>query len=260
MAGKRKRRQYDDDSNSFGRGVARVIARAAWRWRWHLTPLYVALGAVPVALIVDVAAWWLGGWWPWLVAVYAVAALATVAWISTMDSLRDKLYAAFVVIATAVWVATVAITPVRQCAPLYGFWALAWPVAGLPWWTGRGFGVRLQLDRWRHRWRSIAELAGIDADLISATAGANGAQLRISMSGRQPATDVQPARLENALGARVGSVRLVRDKTNARMLDVHVLDRDPWAGGELRHPVLTALPELAAAALAVNPTTEEVAA
>jgi hypothetical protein len=227
--------------------------RALYRWRWQLTPIYVALAAPfaawTVAIIHAVAD-------PkWTVGLYAVGGLCAAAWLAFgMRRLYDRLYGVAVLAAAGWWTLAVAMHPARGW--LYGLWALGWPLLGLGWWCGPAFRSLITLDRMTKRWNSVAELAGIAGAKLTAVRNTPvGRVLTIILPGNHTARDVNRERIEAGYEFRPGSVTVVRDKKNARRIDLHVIERDPWESGRtIDHPLLAALPHLEEATTG-DPTT-----
>jgi hypothetical protein len=220
-----------------------LAARALWRWRWQLTPLYVAFATPPAAWTVAIVHATAGTWWT--VALYAVGGVCSLAWLAFgMRRLYDRLYALAVLATVYWWTLTVAAHPAQGW--LYGVWALGWPVLALGWWCGPAFRSAITLDKMTKRWTTVAELAGITgARLTAVRHTAVGRVLTIMLPGNHTARDVNRERIEAGYEFRPGSVTVVRDKTNARRVDLHVIERDPWESGRsIDHPLLAALPHL----------------
>jgi hypothetical protein len=223
--------------------ILATIGRALYRWRWQLTPLYVAL---PLPF----AGWGLALLWAfahvgWFIAVFAVAAACTVCWLIVgMTRTYDRIFAAMVALVVLGWLLALAWHP--SDGHLYGVWALGWPVAGLGWWCGPALRSAATLDRMRQRWDSVAELAGIaGAKLTNVKNTSVGRVLTVVLPGNNTARDVNRDRIESGYQYRRGSVTVVPDKANARRVDLHVVDRDPWESGRtIAHPAIAALPDI----------------
>ena len=90
----------------------------------------------------------------------------------------------------------------------------------------------------RQRWASVAELAGIaGAKLTGVKNTSVGRILTVVLPGNHTARDVNRDRIEAGYQYRRGSVTVVPDKANARRIDLHIVDRDPWESGRtIAHP------------------------
>lgn len=227
----------------FPHSVAYLLGRGVYRWRWQLTPVFVA-GPMPAT------GWGLALMWAhasrgWLAAVFAVAAVCVACWlVFGMRRVYDRCYAALVSVLVGGWLLAVAVHP--GTGWLYGVWALGCPVAGLGWWCGPALRSAAALDRMRHRWASVAELAGIGgAALTGVKHTAVGRVLTVVLPGNHTARDVNRDRIEAGYQYRRGSVTVVPDKANARRVDLHIVDRDPWESGRsIAHPAIAVLPAL----------------
>jgi hypothetical protein len=206
-----------------------------------------------VALPLPVLGWGLALLWAyadlgWFIAVFAVAAACVACWlVFGMTRAYDRVYAAVVTAVAFGWLLALAWHPGSRF--LYGLWALGWPVVGLGWWCGPTLRSAATLDRMRKRWDSVAELAGIaGAKLTHVKNTSVGRILTVVLPGNNTARDVNRDRVESGYQYRRGSVTVVPDKANARRVDLHVVDRDPWASGRsVAHPAVAALPDIDAA-------------
>jgi hypothetical protein len=220
-----------------------LIASVLYRWRWQLTPLFVALS-------LPIVGWCLALLWAhadmgWFIAVFAVAAACVACWLIVgMTRAYDRIYTATVTLVAFGWLLALAWHPGSRF--LYGLWALLWPVVGLGWWCGPALRSAATLDRMRKRWDSVADLAGIaGARLTGVKNTAVGRVLTVVLPGNNTARDVNRDRIESGYQYRRGSVTVVPDKANARRVDLHVVDRDPWSSGRsIAHPAIVALPDL----------------
>ena len=243
-----KRRKQTDlyvglSPNAHRHPILAAIGRVLYRWRWQLTPLFVALP--PPFLGWGLALLWAHADVGWFIAVFAVATACVACWLIVgMRRLYDRVYAATVAALTLGWLLAVAMHP--GMGRLYGIWSLAWPVVGLGWWCGPALRSAATLDRMRQRWASVAELAGIaGATLTNVKNTTVGRVLTVVLPGNHTARDVNRDRIESGYQYRRGSVTVVPDKANARRVDLHVVDRDPWDGGRtIAHPAIAALPDV----------------
>jgi hypothetical protein len=237
----------------------------AYRWRWQLTPVYVA-APMPVVGWLSALAYWM---WPgWTVAAYVVAAVCAAVWVwHGLSRPYDRILGTAVAAVCLGWTFAVAVRP--GTGSLYGLWVITWPIAGLFWWCGGAFRSGHALAQLRSRWANVVELAGIGSTtLIRVRDTSVGKVIEAELPGGRTQRELSRERLESALSARPGSVHLVKSKTNARRVTVHIVERDPWADGtELPHPAVaaaTAIPPVAHAghthrAEPAGPTPEEVA-
>jgi hypothetical protein len=181
----------------------------------------------------------------WFIGAFGVAVVCVACWlIFGMTRAYDRTYAAAVTAVAFGWLLALAWYPGSRF--LYGLWALGWPVVGLGWWCGPTLRSAATLDRMRKRWDSVAELAGIaGAKLTNVKNTSVGRVLTVALSGNNTARDVDRDRIESGYQYRRGSVTVVPDKANARRVDLHVVDRDPWESGRsIAHPAIAALPDI----------------
>ena len=213
-----------------------VLGAAGYRWRWQLTPVYVAAALVPTAWVLAIVGRWFG--WAWVLGAGAVAVVLVTAWLAVgLSRTYDRLYAGLVAAAGLIWVTATAVHPGRWW--LYGALALGWPLLALGWWAGPACRSGMWLDNVLRSWTNAAASAGLDAALTNARTTPTGKVLSLVLSGRTTAREVTRERLEQLLGTRKGAVTVVPDKANVRRVEVHVNDRDPWeARGDLLHPAI----------------------
>jgi hypothetical protein len=239
--------------NSSRHPVWRAIGEAIYRWRWQLTPLFVTL---PLPII----GWGLALMWAhlalgWFIAVYAVALCCVVAWLVIgMHRPYDRIYTSTVTLIVFAWLTLVAVHP--GDGRLYGWWALGWPLVALGWWCGPALRSNTALDRMRKRWDSVADLAGIAGSKLTGVKDtAVGRVLSVVLPGNHTAKDVNRDRIESGYSYRRGSVTVVPDKANARRVDLHVVDRDPWESGRtIAHPAIANLHDIENATADDTPT------
>jgi hypothetical protein len=245
------RRRYDETGYETGYvhrpGLVVVLAAAAYRFRWQLTPVFVT-APMPVVGWLTAFTYWV---WPrWTLAAYVVAAVCAVVWVWHGLSLTyDRVLGAAVAGLCLSWMLAVAVQP--GTGWLYGTWVVSWPLVGLFWWCGSAFRTGRTLAQLRGRWANVVELAGVGATkLIRARDTAVGRVIEAELPGDKTQRELSRERLEAALGARPGSVHLVKSTTNARRVTVHIVERDPWAdGAEETHPAITAITAVMPAAL-----------
>jgi hypothetical protein len=221
--------------------VARGVALGAFRWRYQLVPVFVAAAVLPAGWIAAIAAR-TAGWWPWTIGGYLVIAVCTGAWLRWgLERVYDRAYGGLVVVLAIAWTLAVAYRP--SVGGLYGLWLLAWPLLGLGWWFSPAFRSARTLTWMRKRWESATELAGVaGAKLVGFRETPFGRVLTGLLPGDKTGSDLSRERLEHAFGTRAGGAKVVQDKSNVRRFELHITDVDPWAGTELTHPLMEALP------------------
>ena len=144
--------------------VALLLARFAWRYRSEIAPAAVA-GAVLAA------GGWLHAtlpqWWPWLLAVSDLAALAlfTLGARAGLSRLAERVYAAAAVLVAGAWLAAAALlgplaTPLPQ---LLGAGALVFAV---PWWAHRRRRARARVQRALAAWPDISKAIALPGSKI----------------------------------------------------------------------------------------------
>ncbi|WP_433462704.1 FtsK/SpoIIIE domain-containing protein [Spirillospora sp. CA-128828] len=208
-----------------------LLARAMWRYRSELAPVYL------------VAALTLGGalmhlthseWWPWLLALATVAAWALTVFGGRVGLVLriERAYAAAVATGTGGWLsAATALGVTFRPLPLVlvgGGLALA-----LPWWAHRRRRAKVRVDRQIAAWPDIAKDVGLAGSRAqSAVVDVWGWRARFALARGQTIQDViakVPA-IESALGTFRGAVRVAPTRDDkANRFELRVLDTDPHA-------------------------------
>lgn len=226
------------------------FAAFCFRHRWTLVPVWTTMSMPLVALV----GWILTrtGHTGWLIGAGIVAALMTLAWgAKGFARATDRTYLAIVAGLIFAWEIT-AIVIGPWTGWLLGVWLLAWPVLATPYWKHQRVRQRVRADREIEGWPAVAEAAGIaHARLRSIEWTQVGKILRLRLAPGQTAKEINTHKLESAGDFPPGSVRILRDKKNARHVDVHIVTESPWDDlGEVAHPLVEALPHLEMAELA----------
>ncbi|MGC4952712.1 cell division protein FtsK [Actinomadura citrea] len=220
-----------DRDDQFPDVAAVLLARALWRYRSELGPVYLVAALAVGGAVLHVAH---PGWWPWLLALAGLAA-----WVLAMFGERlglspriERLYAAGVVMGAGGWLsAATALGPTVPPLPVMlvgGSIALA-----APWWTHRRRRARVRVDRQIAAWPEIARDVGLAGSRAqSAVVDVWGWRARFALARGQTIQDViakVPA-IESALGTFRGAVRVAPTRDGkANRFELRVLDRDPHA-------------------------------
>ncbi|WP_233526290.1 FtsK/SpoIIIE domain-containing protein [Actinomadura spongiicola] len=211
--------------------AAVLVARALWRYRSELAPIYV------VALLA------LGGailhrthpdWWLWLAGVATVAASVLAMFGDRVGlALRiERLYAASIAMGAGGWVAAATAVGVT-CRPLPLLLAGGGFVLAVPWWVHRRRRAKVRVDRQIAAWPEIAQTVGLAGSRAqSAVVDVWGWRARFALARGQTIQDVigkVPA-IESALGTYRGAVRVSPTRDDkANRFELRVLDTDPHA-------------------------------
>ncbi|WP_243719802.1 cell division protein FtsK [Actinomadura sp. KC06] len=211
--------------------AAVLVARALWRYRSELAPVYlVALLALGGALLHLTHA----EWWPWLVGVATVTAWALATFGERVGlALRiERAYAATVAVGAGGWLAAATALGVT-------FRPLPFVLAGVgflfavPWWVHRRRRAKVRVDRQIAAWPEIAQAIGLaGSSAQSAVVDVWGWRARFALARGQTIQDVIgkiPA-IESALGTFRGAVRVAPTRDDkANRFELRVLDTDPHA-------------------------------
>lgn len=223
----------------------RLLGKALFRFRWALTPLFLA-APMPALGWLAAAAFWL---WPgWTLAAFGIGAGCAAVWVwQGLRRTYDRILGGVVAALALAWLLAVAVKP--GTGALYGLLALAWPVLGIFWWCGAAFKSGRAMAQLRRRWSNIADLAGVaGAKLIRAETTDVGEVLTVELPGDKTQNDLSKARIEAAMSTRPGGIHLVKDDKNARRVTIHHVAVDPWAdGSEISHPLMGLVAAMAAA-------------
>ncbi|MES9604605.1 cell division protein FtsK [Actinomadura sp. NPDC000929] len=220
-----------DRDDQFPDVAAVLLARALWRYRSELGPVYLVAALAVGGAVLHLTH---PEWWPWLLALAGLAA-----WALAMFGERlglspriERLYAAGVVIGAGGWLsAATALGPTVPPLPVMlagGAIALA-----MPWWAHRRRRARVRVDRQIAAWPEIAKDVGLAGSRAqSAVVDVWGWRARFALARGQTIQDViakVPA-IESALGTFRGAVRVAPTRDGkANRFELRVLDRDPHA-------------------------------
>jgi len=223
-----------DDDRTVGEALV-ALARLVYRYRSELAPLFTGLAVAGVG-------WWLHaahpGWWPWLAAVTALAAVGVLVvpgrWIpgwAVLDRSSERVYAAVVLAAVGGWLsAATTLGPGHR--PLPTIVVVGTVVLAVPWWTHHRRRARVRVERVLDGWPVVAEAVGLAGSRVaSALVSAWGYTVRLALVGGQTVRDVVdkiPA-MESALGTRPGAIRVEPDQSRADRAVLRVVERDPHA-------------------------------
>ena len=208
-----------------------VLARAAWRYRSELAPVFMA-GAVLGA------GWWAHlahpGWWAYLLAVSAVSGCVLVALGARLGlpRLAERIYAGAIVLGAGGWLAVAALlgpfmTPLPQAL------AIGALILAVPWWAHRRRRAKVRVQRTLEAWPDISRAIGLPgSQVMSADVDLWGWRTRLRLARGQTIADVTarvPA-IESALGTFRGAVRVYPTRDDkANRCELRVLGTDPHA-------------------------------
>nr|BFE34629.1 hypothetical protein GCM10010200_068800 [Actinomadura rugatobispora] len=208
-----------------------LLARALWRYRSELGPVYLVAALAVGGTVLHLTH---PEWWPWLLALASLAA-----WALAMFGERlglspriERLYAAGVVMGAGGWLsAATALGP--TVSPLPGMLAGGVIALAAPWWAHRRRRARVRVDRQIAAWPEIARDVGLAGSRAqSAVVDVWGWRARFALARGQTIQDViakVPA-IESALGTFRGAVRVAPTRDGkANRFELRVLDRDPHA-------------------------------
>ena len=173
-------------------------------------------------------------WWPCLLAVSDLAALALVVFGARIGLARlaERVYAAAVTLAAGGWLAAAALLgPFTSPLPqVLGVGAL---MLAVPWWAHRRRRARVRVQRALAAWPDISKAIGLPGSKIqSANVDLWGWRARLRLARGQTIADVTariPA-IESALGTYRGAVRVYPTRDGkANRCELRVLDTDPHA-------------------------------
>ncbi|MEU8340275.1 FtsK/SpoIIIE domain-containing protein [Spirillospora sp. NPDC048832] len=208
-----------------------LVARALWRYRSEMAPVYVVTSLVLSAVALHHTR---PDWWPWLLIVSTGAA-----WALAMFGQRvglalkiERLYAASVAMGAGGWL-TVATALGVTFRPLPLLLAGGGVVLAVPWWVHRRRRAKVRVDRQIAAWPEIAQSVGLAGSRAqSAVVDVWGWRARFALARGQTIQDVigkVPA-IESALGTFRGAVRVFPTRDDkANRFELRVLDTDPHA-------------------------------
>jgi hypothetical protein len=220
-----------NDDMWFGSLITTSAARALWRYRSELAPLSAALTLLLTGAILHTRYL---TWWPAVLSGTVAVAGALVLWGRWVNLSRpaERGYAAVTTAFAGGWLTTAAIggplTP-----PLPVILAIGGVVLAVPWWAHRRRRARVRVERTLAGWPEIAEAVELAGSRVqSAIVDLWGYRFRLALGRGQTVEDAisKVPRLESALGARLGAVRVqpVPSK-HAHRADVRVIETDPHA-------------------------------
>lgn len=252
----------------FGLTALSALGKWAYRHRSAFAPFAVALAAAVAADVLHAHA---AAWWPAAVAatmtvtvllgvphsllshrpagVRAARFLARLWKLCGINRAAERAYAAAVAGCGGGWLsAAVAVGPGRKPLPVL---AVVLTLAlGVPWWLHRRRRAKVRVEATVDAWDGIADEIGLSGSRIaSVTVDAWGWTARVILKrGTTTATAIAKIpEIESGIGARPGSVRMVPDPGQARVLSMRVTEADPhsatvpWpgteAGGTIARPV-----------------------
>ncbi|MFE9100403.1 FtsK/SpoIIIE domain-containing protein [Actinomadura geliboluensis] len=220
-----------DRDDQFPDVAAVLVARAMWRYRSELAPVYLVTALALLAAILHLTH---PQWWPWLLSLSTGAAWALTVFGERVGlALRiERLYAAAVAIGAGGWLtAATALGVTFRPLPLLlvgGGLLLA-----VPWWVHRRRRAKVRVDRQLSAWPKIAQSVGLAGSRAqSAVVDVWGWRARFALARGQTIQDVigkVPA-IESALGTFRGAVRVFPTRDDkANRFELRVLDTDPHA-------------------------------
>ena len=211
--------------------AAVVIARALWRFRSELLPVYVMAALVLGAAIQHLTH---PSWWPWVLIFAAFTSCGLVLFGERVGlALRaERFYAATVATSAGAWFAAATGLGVTT-QPLPQFLSIGGLVLALPWWAHRRRRAKVRVERKLAAWPEIAQTIGLAGSRVqSAVVDLWGWRARFALARGQTLEDVTtriPA-IESALGTFRGAVRVYPTRDDkANRFELRVLNTDPHA-------------------------------
>jgi hypothetical protein len=211
--------------------VVVIVARAIWRYRSELAPLFIAAAMVLAAMVLHRTH---TEWWPWLLTATTVASVST-AILSQHVGLaerNERWYAAAVIAAIGGWLtAATAIGATRR--PLLHVLLIGGVIMAVPWWTHRRRRAKVRVERKLNAWPEISQAVGLTGSRVqSALVDVWGWRARLALARGQTIQDVTAKihALESALGTYRGALRVYPTRDDlANRVELRVLDIDPHA-------------------------------
>lgn len=215
--------------------VLGILARAGWRYRSELAPVYWWLGCL-------IAGAWLHathpGWWPVPLAA-GLAGLIVIGWLPRPVVARWPILGRWRVRLWSI-AFTTAVTGYVLLATLHGatagelptYAALVTAGLGVPWWWREDRRRLSRVRLIRERFPDTAEAAGLTgARMVSAVVGRWGWTARLKLRRGQHFADavVALSALESALGSRVGALRVEAVNADAAEVVLRMVETDPHA-------------------------------
>ncbi|MUN40808.1 FtsK/SpoIIIE domain-containing protein [Actinomadura litoris] len=209
-----------------------LVARALWRYRSELAPVYLVCVLLAGGVVLHFAR---PGWWPWVLGVATVAAWALAMFGERVGLAQrmERVYAAVVVMGAGGWLAAVTALGIAF-SPLPRVLVLGGALLAVPWWAHRRRRAKVRVDRRLAAWPEIARSVGLNGSRPqSAVVDVWGWRARFALARGQTLQDVLgkvPA-IESALGTFRGAVRVSPTRDDkANRFELRVLDTDPHAG------------------------------
>ncbi|WP_243716985.1 FtsK/SpoIIIE domain-containing protein [Actinomadura sp. KC345] len=208
-----------------------LVARAMWRYRSELAPVYMVAALVLGATLLHLTH---PEWWPWMLGLATAIAWALALFGERVGlALRiERIYAATVALGAGGWLSAatalgIAYRPLPLMLAGGGF------VLALPWWVHRRRRAKVRVDRQIAAWPEIAQSVGLAGSRAqSAVVDVWGWRARFALARGQTIQDVigkVPA-IESALGTFRGAVRVSPTRDDkANRFELRVLDTDPHA-------------------------------
>ncbi|WUH96839.1 cell division protein FtsK [Spirillospora sp. NBC_00431] len=220
-----------DRDDQFPDVAAVLVARALWRYRSELAPVYLVTALALGGAILHLTR---PEWWPWSLGVATVAAW-TLAMFGEKVGLAlriERTYAATVAMGAGGWLSAatamgVTFRPLPLVLGSGGF------MLAVPWWAHRRRRAKVRVDRQIAAWPEIAQAVGLTGSRAqSAVVDVWGWRARFALARGQTIQDVigkVPA-IESALGTFRGAVRVSPTRDDkANRFELRVLDTDPHA-------------------------------
>ncbi|MEU5990800.1 cell division protein FtsK [Spirillospora sp. NPDC047418] len=220
-----------DRDDQFPDVAAVLVARAMWRYRSELAPVYLVTVLAPLAAVFHLTH---PEWWPWLLGLATGAAWALGMFGERVGlALRiERLYAAAVAMGAGGWLTAGTALGVTS-SPLPLMLVGGGVVLAAPWWVHRRRRAKVRVDRQIAAWPEIAQSVGLAGSRVqSAVVDVWGWRARFALARGQTIQDVigkVPA-IESALGTFRGAVRVSPTRDDkANRFELRVLDTDPHA-------------------------------
>jgi S-DNA-T family DNA segregation ATPase FtsK/SpoIIIE len=220
-----------DRDDQFPDVAAVLVARALWRYRSELGPVYLVSALAASAAVLHLTH---PQWWPWPLGV-ATGAAWTLAMFGERVGLAlriERLYAATVAMGAGGWLAAATALGITF-RPLPLMLVGGGVVLAVPWWVHRRRRAKVRVDRQIAAWPEIAQSIGLAGSRAqSAVVDVWGWRARFALARGQTIQDVTakvPA-IESALGTFRGAVRVFPTRDDkANRFELRVLDTDPHA-------------------------------
>jgi hypothetical protein len=215
---------------------AHLLGRAAFRLRWALTPVAVAVAVPPVGWAAALLG--LAGW-QWVAGPAAVAVCAIALWVRfSLDDPYERVYGAAAAAVCLGYAAAIAAAP--GTIGLYGAWFLFLaPAGGLPWWFGKRFRALADFDKVARKF-AATRLGEEGARLVEHSRSKAGEVLKVRLPRRMAASAVKAEDVAHDYDVDPGTVIAARDKGASRNVTIKLLASEVFARGPVPHPALAA--------------------